>query len=611
MSETKLPRRFSAYIVTQSLGAFNDNLYKMLLQLYVLQIVTYKVMSDEAFIFISTIMFAIPFLLFGPWSGYLSDKYSKTTVMRVVKIFEIVIMVFGAMAFYLESISLMFIMLFLMASQSTFFSPAKYGYIPEACSLAAVSRANGWVEMSTFLSIILGTAVTGFLLSYHDNNAAVTSLYCVGVAVLGTITVFMIPRIPAAGVTKPFPLNPFTELGRELKFLKAQKGLWLAALANSYFWLVGLLFQTNILIYGDRMLTNDPMATIKLGVMPAFIGIGIAMGSLLASRWSGKKVELGLVPLGGIGIALAGIVLFFTKDSYTATAITLFLAGNFGGLYIVPLYAYLQAYAQPHEKGRVMAATGILNGLFMVLGALIYGLFSVTWAIPPDVIYLIMGFVTAGVVYGIGKTIPAYFVRFCLWLLTHTFYRIKIIGEENIPLKGPALLTPNHVSFIDAFILGSTMQRMIRYVMTEEYFDLKPARWLFKLMDVIPINPERGKAGIAKSLQTARERLLDGHVVCIFPEGKLTRDGELNEFRKGFEVIVKDLNVPIIPVYMDNLFGSMYSYAHAGSKLVRPRSLFRKVTVVFGKPLPPTVKAAELQAAVQALKDSLHQSNSA
>ena len=602
MSEARLPKRFSAFIATQSLGAFNDNLFKMLLQLYVLQIVAAKVMTDELFIFISTLIFAVPFLLFGSWSGYFADKYSKTAVMRVVKFAEIGIMLFGALAFYLDSVWLMFAMLFLMASQSTFFSPAKYGYIPEACAPQSVSRANGWVEMSTFLSIILGTAITGFLLGFHENNAQIAALYCIGVAVLGSLSVITIPNIPAAGTDKKFPLNPVIDMWRELAFLKAQKGLWLAALANSYFWLVGLLFQTNILIYGDRMLGDDPASTVKLALMPAFIGIGIAMGSLLASRWSGKKVELGLVPLGGIGIAIAGIALFFTKSSYTATAITLFLAGGMGGLYIVPLYAYLQAYSREHEKGRVMAATGILNGLFMVLGALLYGLFSVTWAIPPDMIYLIMGFVSIGAVVYICTVIPEYFVRFCFWLLTNTFYRINIVGEENIPLKGPALLTPNHVTFVDAFILGSTMQRFIRFIMAEEFFAIPVAKWLFYLMDVIPIDPSKGRESIMNSLNLAKERLKDGHVVCIFPEGKLTRTGEMSEFRKGFETIMKGMDAPIIPVYMHNLFGSMYSYAHSGSKVKRPRSLFRKVTVIFGEPLPPDTKTPELEAAVRQLK---------
>ncbi len=602
MSLITLPKRFSAFILTQSLGAFNDNLYKMLLQLYVLQIVVVKVMTDEMFIFLSTLIFAAPFVLFGPWSGYLADKFSKSRIMRIVKFAEIAIMLFGAMAFFIDSVWLMFIMLFLMASQSTFFSPAKYGYIPEICDPHAVSKANGWVEMSTFLSIILGTAVTGFLLSFHDNHANIAALYCIGVAILGSLTVLAIPKVPAAGTTKSFPKNPLTEMFGELKYLKQNKGLWLAALANSYFWLLGLIFQTNILIYGKNMLGNAPGSTVKLGLMPAFIGIGIAMGSLLASRWSGKKVELGLVPLGGFGMAFAGIILFFTQDSYLATSIILFFAGATGGLYIVPLYAYLQFYAKENEKGRVLAAAGILNGLFMVLGALIYGLFSVTIAIPPATIYLLMGIVTIGAVVYICTVIPEYFVRFCFWLLTNTFYRIRVIGDENIPLKGPALLTPNHVTFIDAFILGSTMQRFIRFIMAAEFFQISVAGWLFRLMDVIPIDPEKGRESVANSLREARKRLREGHVVCIFPEGKLTRDGEMNEFRPGFETIMKGMDCPIIPVYLHNLWGSMYSRADT-KKIKHPHSLFRRVTVVFGEPLPASSKAAEVQNAVRALRE--------
>ena len=599
MAKMGLPKRFSAFIITQSLGAFNDNFFKMLLQLYILQVLIMEnaegVISDAAF------LFTIPFVLFGPWSGYLADKYPKSSIMRIVKFAEIGVMLLGALAFYLGSVNMMLGVLFLMAAQSTFFSPAKYGYIPESCSPEAVTAANGVMEMSTFLFIILGTAVTGPLLSLHDNNALIVALYCIGVAVLGSVSAIYINPVPAVGTKERFPWNPFSGIWKDLKFLKQQKPLWLAALANSYFWMLGFIFQTNILIYAKNMLGESSSDNVKLSILPAFIGIGIAAGSMLASRWSGKKVELGLVPLGGLGMAGCGMALFFTTASYTVSSVVLLLAGIFGGLYIVPLYSYLQYYANPNEKGRVMATTGILNGLFLVLGALIYRLLAVELAMTANIIYLILGGVTVFAVIYICTVIPEYFIRFCFWLLTHVFYRIKIVGEENIPFKGPALLAPNHVTYIDAFILGSTMQRFIRFLMLKSFYEFPVFKWMLKIMKAIPIAPEEGRESVAKSLAEAKATLQKGHVACIFPEGKLTRDGKMNEFRPGFESVMKGLDCPIIPVYMENLWGSIYSFERGQPIFKMPYGIQRKITVYFGKPLPPNTTAVKLEKAVRDL----------
>lgn len=597
MSKVTMPKGFFSYIITQSLGAFNDNFYKMLIQLYVIQIVALD--SPEKVITQASYLFTIPFLLFGPWSGYFADKFAKSTVMRVVKFAEIGVMLFGALAFYLGNLDMMLFILFLMATQSTFFSPAKYGYIPEACKPEAVTSANGWLEMSTFLFIILGTAAVGPLLSFHGNDAFSTTYYCIGIAIVGSLTALTIKSVPATGTSEKFPWNPVTGLFKDLAFLKRQKPLFLAALANSYFWMIGLIFQNNILIYGKNMVGDDPNGNTLLTLLPAFLGIGIAVGSPLASRLSGKKVELGLVPLGGIGMAICGMGLFFTTSNYTLSSLLLFLTGAFGGLYIVPLYAYLQYYAEERERGRVMATSNILNGLFLILGTGIYELLAVYFAFPPHLIYLIMGFVTILAVVYICTVIPDYFVRFCFWMITHLIYRINIVGEERIPLKGAALLTPNHVTYVDAFILGSSIQRFVRYLMLKEFYDIPLIKKLFVLMDAIPINPASGKESVADSLAIARQKLQEGHVVCIFPEGKLTQDGKMNEFRPGYESVMEGLDCPIIPVYMDNLWGSMYS--KQGGKLRFPRNFIRRVTVYFGEPLPATTKAAELQAVVASM----------
>lgn len=599
MAKRRLSKSFPFFILTQSLGAFNDNFFKMLLQLFVLS--TLVAEQAEGIISLATFLFTLPFVIFGPWSGYIADKYAKTSVMRVVKIVEIGVMLVGALAFYLGNVNLMLFVMFLMATQSTFFSPAKYGYIPETSSPEAVTKANSWVEMSTFLSIILGTASVGLLLTYYDNNAFATTLYTVGIAVLGTTTVMFIKKIPAVGVNQPFPWNPITGIYRDISFLKKQKALFLAALANSYFWALGLLFQTNILIYGKHLLAGNENENILLSLLPAFMGIGIAAGSMLASRWSGRKVELGLVPLGGLGMAFAAIALFFTTSSYEMTAAILFLAGICGGLFIVPLYAYLQFYAKDNEKGRVLATAGILNGLFLVLGSLAYHILIVELRLPAATNYLIMGVLTVFAVSYIITVIPEYFVRFIFWLLTHTIYRIKIKGEEHIPFHGPALLISNHVSFVDAFLIASTMQRFIRFIMLKEYFDIPLIKGLFKLMHAIPIDPEAGHDSVHQSLMLAREQLEQNHVVCIFPEGKLTKDGKMNEFRTGFETVMEGLDCPIIPIYMENVWDTAFTY-RKGKSTKRIAGIFPPAIIItFGEALSPDTKAPEAEAAVRKL----------
>lgn len=573
----------------------------MLLQLYVVLILVSD--HDEGIISQATFLFTVPFVLFGPWSGYFSDKYAKAKVMRFVKFIEIFVMLFGVLAFYLANLNLMLFVLFLMASQSTFFGPAKYGYIPETCAPEAVTKANSWVEMSTFLAIILGVAVAGLLLTFHDNNTLKVAIYCVAIAIFGSISVLFVHDIPAIGIDRPFPWNPITGIFREILFLKRQKPLFLAALANSYFWMLGLLFQTNILIYGKNMLAESGGSSILLALLPAYMGIGIACGSLLASRWSGHKVELGLVPLGGLGMAFAGIALYFTDMSYGASSVILFFAGACGGLYIVPLYAYLQFYARDNEKGRVLASAGILNGLFLVLGSLIYYLLAVKLELSPSTNYLVIGIATIFAVLYICTVIPEYFVRFCFWLLTHTFYRIKIIGDENIPFRGPALLIANHVSYIDAFLIGATVQRFIRFIMLRSFYDIPLIKGFLKLMNTIPIDPKAGHESVANTLNQARAQLQNNHVVCIFPEGKVTRDGKMNEFRPGLETIMAGLDCPIIPIYMHNLWGSIFSFK--GEKVLKkwPKKIPYPITIYFGEPMAANAKAAEVEAVVREMAE--------
>ncbi|HQV34074.1 MAG TPA: MFS transporter, partial [Calditrichia bacterium] len=511
----------------------------------------------------------------------------------------------GIGAFYLQNIWLLLGTLMLMSTQSTFFSPAKYGYIPEKCHSSQITWANSMVSLVTMASIILGTAFAGLIFHLTGLDATSSALVTVILALLGWGFSRKIPAVPATGQQRQFPANPLKALWRDYRFLKAQKPLFLASLAISYFWLLGLFFQTNILIYGKSYLEGIKNAgsgesSMMLSLLPAVLGIGIALGALLARRWSDEKVELGLVPLGGLGLALTGFLLIFSTFSLPLTMALLFAGGVCGGLYTVPLNAYLQFKAGENEKGRVIAANGMLNGIFLVIGTCLYWLMAVLWDFSPLMIFAVISSLTLVVVAIIIYLIPEYLVRFVLWLLTHTFYRVKVIGRENVPDRGAVLFTPNHVSFIDALLVGTATHRFIRFIMLDHFYRLPLINWFCKLMEAIPIRPGNPDS-VDLAIDQARGLLENGKPVCIFPEGKLTRDGEISPFRKGCERIADGLAPVIVPVYIHNLWGSVFSYKGGKVLLKKPRSFRSPVTIYFGEPMEGNATALEIEAAVRKL----------
>ncbi len=581
-----LNQGFSAFLFTQMLGALNDNLYKMFLSLYVLNII--QLPNSEELLFQASLAFTLPFLVFGPWSGYLADRYAKTKVLQWVKLAEVLIMLIGFLATLYHQLELMIFVLFLMGCHSTFFAPAKAGIIPEVVAETEISHANAWLEMTTFFAIILGQALAGALLQWHQGFPIYVNYYLLAFAIVGVFASRYITPTKPSGAHGIFPKNPIKSIFVDLAYLKKSRGLFLAGLGNSYFWLLGLFFQTNIIVYGSKFLhLND----LQNSMLAAYLAIGIGLGSWLAGRLSGAKVELGLVPLGGLGMSLFAIGLYFSSSHYFASAILLFLLGISGGLYIVPLYAFLQFTAAATEKGKVMATVGIMNALFLVLGALLYKLLAIILKLQADQLCLVMGILTIGVVAYICTIIPEYFVRFSAWLMTHTFYRIKIIGQENVPLHGPAMLVVNHISFVDALLVSATIQRFVKFIMWKKLYEMPIVKFFCKIMKVIPIAPYEGRDSVMQSLAKAREQLIAGEVVCIFPEGGITRTGELQPFKKGFETIAEGLDIPIIPVCLHNVWGSIFSFSKKKSFLKLPYP----VTVTYGNPLPAHTTAEEAE----------------
>lgn len=581
-----------AFLWTQFLGAFNDNVFKI--------IVSFSAMAAYGQVrgmSLAAAIFVLPFLLFSGWAGHLGDAFSKRTVLVATKVLEIVAMTLAVVALLAGNLPLQLTVLFLMAAQSTFFSPAKYGIVPEMVPTGDISRTNGLLEMSTFAAIVLGTTAGGELYEVWHAQPWRLGLVLVGIAVVGTITSFGIPRVRAANPGQRFAWNPFAEIGRGIARLRPDRTLWMTVIGISYFWLLGALLQQVLLPWGQEALGVGEGAAARLYTA---LAIGIGAGSLAAGRLSGRKIELGLVPLGAIGMGVFSLWLAAAVPSYTVASILLVALGFSGGLFAVPLNALLQHRPAAGEKGRVLATNNVLNTVGMLLSAAIFFVLGAWLHLTLGQIIVAAGiFTLAASVYALA-TLPDFFVRFTLWMLTHTIYRIRIIGTPNIPERGPALLVCNHVSMIDGALVGACIQRFVRFIVYGPYYRLPGVHALMTRLHAIPVN-SRDRREIVQAIVRARAELAAGHVVCIFAEGAVSRTGNLLPFKRGFERMVADLDVPVIPVYLDRVWGSIFSFKRGRFFWKLPERLPYPVTVAFGEPMPSTVTAQDARLAIMEL----------
>ncbi len=593
--ERQQPPRYSlssitGLFATQFLGAFNDNFYKIVVSLFAVNAVGSAGGGGSALSLIGAI-FVLPFLLFSGYAGYVADVYSKRTVLIVTKSLEIVAMGLGFIALLSGQFMLMLAVLFLLALQATFFSPAKYSILPELLSDKDLSLGNGLLEMSSFLAIILGTSLGSVLFATWKDQLSLIGLILIVIACAGTFASLGIPKVPPSGASKSLQLNPFAEITSGLKRLYSDKTLWMTVVGISYFWFLGALFQMDIILFGKEIMGLDDL---RVGLLSTFLAVGIGTGSVTAGRLSGAKVELGLVPLGSIGMGAFSLLLSFSASSYPQVAVALALLGFSGGLFIVPLNASLQQKSGQEEKGRLLATNNFLNTVGILLASGVLWLLRDQFQIPADRIILLFGFFTLLATAYILRTLPDFLIRFMLWLLTHTLYRIRIVGQEHVPFRGPALLVCNHMSLVDGLLVAGCVQRFIRFLVYRPIYEHKALNWFMRLMKAIPIAGGNRKE-VLESLERAREELRQGHVVCIFAEGAISRTGNLLPFKRGFERIINGLDVPIIPLHLDRLWGSIFSFKDGRFLWKRPQRIPYPVTVSFGNPLPSTATAEQVR----------------
>lgn len=594
---------FWALIATQFQGAFNDNLFKFLVVYFLVALSQDAITGqrNEAItdktIAIATMIFSLPFILFPGIFGSLSDRFSKQRIALWSKYIELAIMAMGVAAFFYGIPILLWIVLFCMAAQSAFFSPAKYGILPEILPEHRLSWANGVLAMGTMVAIIAGTGVAGRLFDALAPNVHFAGAILALCTMLGIIAAMFITRPPAANPDRPLSINPWNGLPRYLGMIKADRQLLFSALGYIYFWFIGALLIANILKHGAITLN---VTNTQISNMQVCLSLGIGLGSLGAGYWSRGKIEIGLAPIGLLGMAVFSACLALPASDYSSALWLLAGLGFFGGVLDVPLAAAIQHRSPTQAKGGILATVNMLTfagmlaagGAFWLLGASGLGSRSM---------FLIAAILSFAMMLFLCIAMPMFLVRMVLSTCAALFYRIKVVGRENIPQQGGALLLANHVSFADPPLIMAMIDRPVHFLMHRSYYNMWWLRPLVRMAGVIPVSPKDGPLALHRALQQARDALQRGELVCIFPEGGISRGGELMGFQKGFERINKGIDVPIIPVHLDNLYGSTFSYAGGRFFARWPRNIFESITMSFGAPMPSDASRYAIRAAIQEL----------
>ncbi len=612
-------RRFAPFFSTQLLGAFNDNLFKNAL-VALLSFGALQLSAENAgsLIAMAAGLFILPFFLFSAFSGQIADKYEKSMLIRRIKMAEIGIMCLGAIAFMLGSVPMLMGILFLMGVQSAFFGPIKYGILPQHLHESELIGGNGVVELGTFLAILLGTIIgTQIITKAPDGSVVLACVFIVVVAVAGYLSSRRIPSAPAVDPTLKVRFNPVVETWKLVTYTKKHRVIFQCIIGISWFWFMGATYLAQFPIYARDVLGgNGDVYTILL----AAFSVGIGTGSVLCERLSGGKVEIGLVPLGALGITLFGLDLYFaTPDAAfgTALGITEFLSnaaawrivldvvliGLFGGFYIVPLYALIQKSSAPDRLSRAISCNNVMNALFMVVSAIVVGVL-LNLGLSIKAMFLGVAIMNALVAAYIFKLVPEFLMRFLIWMLMHSLYRVRNKGLENIPEKGAAILAPNHVSFVDAMLVGGSSRRPIRFVMYHKIYKLPIMHFIFKTARAIPIaGRKEDEAMYNRAFEQMHEAIRNEELLCIFPEGQITHDGEMNDFRPGIMQLIEKTPAPVIPVGLQGLWGSLFSRKGGRALLKMPRRLFARIGLVVGEPIPAAEVSLEgLQSAVENLR---------
>jgi 1-acyl-sn-glycerol-3-phosphate acyltransferase len=610
-------RRFMPFFVTQALGAFNDNVFKNALAAMVVFHSSRMVgLNTDQIVNLSAMAFILPFFLFSALFGQFADKYEKSAQIRGIKLFEIFIMVLATLGFWLDSLPLLLSVLFLLGFQSTMFGPIKYGIIPQVLHERELIGGNALVEMGTFVAILAGTIAGPLLMGIDTDWPVWVSAAAVLIAVTGYLTSRSIPTAEAVAPELKISWNFIGETIRNIGFIRENRIVLNSVLGISWFWFFGATFLVQIPSFSETVLGGDEKL---MSTLLAMFIVGISTGSLLCERLSGGQVEIGLVPFGAIGLTIFGVDLFFASPSSQAVYLglgnffaqienwrivfDLIMLGIFSGFFIVPLYALVQQNTTPSHRSRVIAGNNILNAFFMVISAIVAMVLlgKIGFSVPQ--LFLFTALLNLLVAIYIFTLVPEFLMRFLVWILIHTIYRVEVQGIENIPDKGAVIVASNHMSFVDPLIVGGVIRRPVRFVMHYKIFQIPVLHFIFKTGKAIPIAGRREDPEIlSHAYKRIHEVLVDGDVLGIFPEGGITPDGETQTFKKGIEKIVNEQATVVIPMALCNLWGSLFSRRDPLLKR-RPYKFRSRIVLKIGKPISPEDLTSErLESEVRALR---------
>ena len=591
-------RGFWVLIATQFQGAFSDNILRNLL-LSMIVGMNLAQTQRETFVSVVTFLFSVPFLLLSMPGGWLADRFSKRQVTIWTKVMEFASMLLATAGLASHTLALSLAALTLVAGQAALFGPSKYGLLPELLPEKSLSWGNGVIELGTFLAIITGTVAGAWMGEHYYGHEVVAGYVLLGLSGVGFVTSLGIDRVPAAAPQKPFRLNVVGDLWMQIAKMRKDPALFLAVLGNAYFWFLGSLLFSTIVIYGPDVLH---IGQTKTGYLNAMLAVGIGIGSMAAGWVSDNKIEYGLIPLGSIGMTVTGFVLGATPHGMAGSAALLGLLGFWAGFFAVPVNALIQHKPADEDKGGIIAAANLLSFVGIALSSGVYFVFTAYIHLEPRGVIVAASSITALSTVYVLYLLPEWFGRLILFFLTRTVYRVHVIGRDNFPEKTGALLVSNHMSFVDAMLLVAATDRPIRFMMFRGIYDHPIVKPFAKMVKAIPISGELHPREMLHALHTAAAALRHDEIVCIFAEGQITRTGQMLPFRRGLERIMKDVHVPIIPVNLDGVWGSIFSFERGRFLWKVPHNIPYFVTVSFGKPMPPTSTAIEVRAAVQELQ---------
>ena len=596
-------RRFGPFFWVQFLGAGNDNLFKFAFTVLVTYQLQVPWLPEGMAGLVIGALFILPFVLFSATSGQLADKLEKSRLMRFVKNLEIAIMAAAALGFLTANAALLLGCVFLMGLHSTLFGPVKFAYLPQHLTERELTGGNGMVEMGTFVAILLGSLAGGVLIALPQIGPTAVAVACFAVALAGRWAAQAVPHSPATDPGLQINWNPFTETWRNLVLARQDIVVFRSLLGISWMWFFGAVFLANFPAFAKGVLHGDEHVASLLLVV---FSVGVGIGALLCEVVSRRHVDIGLVPAGAIGMSVFAIDLYFAarglpavpvqglsaflaQPAHWRVVVDLFMLALSVGVYSVPMYALIQLRSQPSHRARIIAANNILNALFMIVSSLGAGVLLGAGYTVPEV-FLVTALLNVLVGAYIFLLVPEYLLRFVAFLLSRLIYRFDVQGDRHLPTTGAAVVVCNHVSYVDALLLMAASPRPLRFIMDHRIFAVPVLGWLFRLAKAIPIAPEReNPAAYAAAFEAADRVLADGDLLCIFPEGSITRDGQLQPFQGGVMKILQRRAVPVVPVALHNLWGSFFSRVEGGTAMVRPlrRGLFTRVGLVAGPALSP------------------------